>query len=162
GQPPPGRRGRGGLDCRRPPARELPGRRRPGGRGMSEDWTAGGGDPFVDPADPDAVAREERRREREARRTAREQKQKTDAPPHPPRKEDPPSPPSPPRPPEDDFWDEDPEPFAEGEDYDEDGGEPDEPDVRRPRSPRTGSGVLGSLRRHPFRVVAAILAILVA
>ncbi len=45
---------------------------------MSEDWTAD--DPLVDPSDPVAVAREQRRREREARRRGREQKNGSEQP----------------------------------------------------------------------------------
>ncbi|HTR74476.1 MAG TPA: endolytic transglycosylase MltG [Solirubrobacterales bacterium] len=68
------------------------------------------GDPFVDPGDPQAVERAERRREREAKRAekAARQKQKDAAAPPPP----PPSaaPPAQPRTPEQEFWDEPAEP----------------------------------------------------
>lgn len=68
----------------------------------------GGGDPFVDPNDPAAVEREERRREREAKRAEKATKRKNKAaPPPPPPKE---TPPSPPRTPEQEFWDEPAEP----------------------------------------------------
>jgi UPF0755 protein len=40
---------------------------------MADDWS--GGDPFADPSDPDAAAREQRRREREEKRQKREAKQ---------------------------------------------------------------------------------------
>jgi uncharacterized YceG family protein len=66
-----------------------------------------GGDPFVDPADPDSVERAERRREREERRAQKASKQKKSAPPPPPAKE---VPPSRPRTPEQEFWDEPAEP----------------------------------------------------
>jgi cell division protein YceG involved in septum cleavage len=71
----------------------------------SEDWIAD--DPLVDPSDPAAVAREQRRREREARRREREQKNGGEQQPQPvapaaPVKSPPPPlppPPSPPKPP---------------------------------------------------------------
>jgi cell division protein YceG involved in septum cleavage len=70
---------------------------------MSESWTD---DPLVDPSDPDAVAREQRRREREARRREREQKNGSEqqpppavpaAPAVPAKPSPPPPPPKPPR-----------------------------------------------------------------
>ncbi|MBS1889144.1 MAG: endolytic transglycosylase MltG [Actinobacteria bacterium] len=75
---------------------------------MSDDLGKGlpGGDPFVDPSDPAAVEREERRREREAKRANRQAKktQKEAAAPPPTRKDA--APPPPPRTPEQEFWDE--------------------------------------------------------
>jgi uncharacterized YceG family protein len=69
------------------------------------------GDPFVDPNDPDAIEREERRREREAKRqekAAKRAKKEGAAPPPPPPKE---APPTVPRTPEQEFWDEPAEPL---------------------------------------------------
>ncbi len=118
-----------------------------------DDW--GSEDPFSDPADPRAAEREQRRLEREERRQAREDKQAAKAKAEPPPPPPPPDPPLPPRTPEEDFWEEEPEepePVA-----------PQTPEpARGPRPPRPGSGALGALRRHPFRVVAAIVAIAVA
>jgi UPF0755 protein len=69
-----------------------------------------GGDPFVDPNDPDALERAERRRERQAKRSEKASKRKQKeaaAPPPPPPKE---TSPAPPRTPEQEFWDETPDP----------------------------------------------------
>jgi len=62
---------------------------------MSEDWLSE--DPLVDPSDPAAVAREQRRREREAHRQEREPKQEEEpqAPPPPPPSPSPAVPPPP-------------------------------------------------------------------
>jgi uncharacterized YceG family protein len=120
---------------------------------MSEDWRFE--DPLADPSDPEAAAREQRRREREERRRGREEKgaeeaaeEKTAAPP-------PPQPPVPPRTAEEDFWDEEPafEPPP-----------PPNPPVPPRQVAPSGSGgstVLAALRRHPFRVATAIVAVLV-
>lgn len=74
---------------------------------MSEDWSK---DPFVDPDDPAAIERAERRREREEKRRKRDakraEKEAAKAPPPEPPK--PAEPPRPPRTPEQEFWDEDP------------------------------------------------------
>jgi UPF0755 protein len=130
---------------------------------VAEDW-GGPDDAFGDPDDPQAAAREERRREREARRLARQEKdvakEASDAAAPPPPPPPAPDPPVPPRTPEDEFWDEDPEPYE-----DEEAGE--EAPSRRfgsppPRGPRSGSGILAALRRHPLRVVAAVAAVAVA
>lgn len=142
---------------------------------MADDWRIG--DPFADPDDPEAAAREQRRREREEKRArrqggGRDSEEPAAAPPPggeatpPPSAEPsppssptpppPPDPPLPPRTPEDEFWDEDPQPFEEEE--------AEEPQPRRERSPRQpgpAAGVLGALRRHPLRLVAAIVALLV-
>jgi UPF0755 protein len=127
---------------------------------MSEDWRFE--DPLSDPNDREAAAREQRRREREDRRRERtaegagEEPEKKAAAPSPPQ------PPAPPRTPEEDFWDE--EPASEA---------PPPPDP--PVPPRgssvtgssggskrgSGSAILAGLRRHPLRVVAAIVAVLV-
>jgi uncharacterized YceG family protein len=189
---------------------------------MPDDWL--GGDPFADPEDPDAAAREQRRREREEKRQKREAKRAekkgvvggepedgspsqqrggsvespSGSPPEPPV----PAPP-PPRTPEQEFWDEpadEPEPgpaaadvpAADPDDAARAWGEPREqsprteeqslppapaaryadeglspeqtPDARGPggigRDGR-GGGLLGSLRRHPFRIVAGLLALVV-
>jgi peptidoglycan lytic transglycosylase G len=147
---------------------------------MAEDRRSG--DPFSDPADPQAAAREQRRREREARRAERDEKQagqgggEAEAPPPAPAAE-------PPRSPEADFWDEEEEPLAEDEEepFAEEeeahwGGaaeRPPEEPARRGRwgggrrhgrgggAPRRGAGAIAATRRHPLRVVGAILAILV-
>jgi peptidoglycan lytic transglycosylase G len=127
---------------------------------VSEDWS--GEDPFANPDDPAAREREQRRLEREERRRQREEKRsgkkaaaspppESSGPPEAPpaRKAEQPTPPPPA--PEEDFWE-----------------VPDEgdPALARgngsgPGSPRHGSGVLGSLRRHPFRIFAAIAALFV-
>ena len=169
---------------------------------MSDDWL--GGDPFADPSDPDAAAREQRRREREEKRQKREAKRggKDAPPPAPvtPPPAEPPQPPPAPRTPDQEFWDEpadEPEPAAAdapAADSDAarawtepreqaprteeqalppapaarfaDEGLPPEqtPDARGPgRIGRDGGvgGILGSLRRHPLRIVAALLAVVV-
>ncbi len=129
---------------------------------MSEEW-GGGGDPFADPSDPEAAAREQRRREREARRADQAKSERPQPQPSPP----PAPPPAPPRSTEEEFWGEDLEPFAEEEVEEEAAwggaaareraptGRGDEP-----REPGRAARLLGSLRRHPFRVVALILALL--
>jgi uncharacterized YceG family protein len=130
---------------------------------MAEDWRLG--DPFADPDDPEAAAREQRRKEREALRREREESRRArasreEAEAAPPREapreaSPPPVPPAPPRTPEQDFWDEDPEQPA-----------PAPPTSQRqprgPRPDRPGSGALAALRRHPLLVVAAIAALLAA
>jgi uncharacterized YceG family protein len=135
---------------------------------MADDWQIG--DPFGDPDDPEATAREQRRKAREARRVGREEKRNTreggraqregkhDAeepalPPPPPAS---PDPPLPPRTPEEDFWDEEPEPLEEEEEK-----LPPAPPPRGPRPPRPGAGTLGAVRRHPWRLVAALAALAV-
>jgi UPF0755 protein len=81
---------------------------------MAEDWRCGQ-DPFSNPDDPEAAAREQRRREREERRREREGRRRDEADrereaaaetpsPAPPPEE----PPPPPRTPEEEFWDEEP------------------------------------------------------
>jgi uncharacterized YceG family protein len=113
---------------------------------MPDDWL--GGDPFADSSDPHAEAREQRRREREARRQERDEKggeaDAAGAPPPPP-----PADPPPARTPEQDFWDEEPR-------------ETPAPPPRGPRPPGRGAGALAVLRRHPLRVVAALVAIALA
>src|SRR5262245_50828664 len=111
---------------------------------MTEDWLRG--DPFSDPADPHAAARDERRREREARRRERDASE-TEAPAAP----SPPAPP--PRSPEQEFWDEEPG-ASEGAPP-----PPPPPPARGPRPPGRWSGALGALRRHPVRIIAALLAL---
>jgi UPF0755 protein len=135
---------------------------------VSEDWT---GDPFADSEDPAAREREERRREREERRRQRDAKraeaEQKEKPPPPP-----PAEPPPPRTPEQEFWDEDPEPDGssaaratpeEGEPAMAPSPEPDPwsgngSDSGRPQR----RGVLGALRRHPFRIFAAVAVLLLA
>jgi uncharacterized YceG family protein len=114
------------------------------------------GDPFADPEDPQAAAREQRRREREEKRRAREdgQRAKT-SPPAAPSPPPPAAPPAPSRTPDEDFWGEDPEPP---------GAAPTRPPARNsppraPRPPRPGSGAPAALRRHPFRAVGALAAL---
>jgi UPF0755 protein len=113
------------------------------------------GDPFADPDDPQAAAREQRRREREEKRRAREDGQAAEAAPPAPQPP-PPEPPVPPRTPDEDFWGEDPEPPAAAP--------PKPPPARTappraPRPPRPGSGALAALRRHPLRAVGALAAL---
>jgi UPF0755 protein len=142
---------------------------------MTEDWLRD--DPFANPDDPAAREREQRRIEREERRRQREAKQgKKDVPAAPPPAPEPASPaepPLPPRTPEQEFWDEEPDPVLPA-------APPDEapipergrrlPDLGNPalargngQPPRdSGGGVLGSLRRHPFRIFFAIAAVFVA
>jgi UPF0755 protein len=126
---------------------------------VNEDFS---GDPFADPDDPAAREREQRRREREERRRQREAKRAaeakaTPAAPPPAASGPPATPSSPPRTPEQEFWDE---------------GDPAKASNASPRRPwsRNGSegggprrgGVLGALRRHPFRIFAAIAALFLA
>lgn len=110
---------------------------------MSEDWP--GGDPFVDPDDPAGREREQRRLEREERRRQRETKrgeQPEAAPSSSPEEARPPAAPAQSTVVPDEG---DPALAAAGN-----GG--------APRSPRSGSGALGALARHPFRIFAAIAA----
>jgi len=141
---------------------------------VSDDWTRG--DPFADPDDSAARERQQRRLEREERRRQREAKggaQEAAGPP--PAPEVPPEPPPPTRTPEQEFWGEEPEPAVAGspEEPQEappagqswpvpDEGDPAlarKPGGRGPGEPGGGSGVLGALRRHPFRALAAIAAV---
>jgi UPF0755 protein len=149
---------------------------------MSDDWL--GGDPFADPDDPTAREREQRRREREERRRQREAKRGEEAtvPPPPP---EPPLPSPPPRTSEQEFWDEDP--AADGLETGPGAAPPEQAATDRPlrsgpRSaqrpalensvlaggngrpprPRDHGGPLGALRRHPFRIFAALAALFVA
>jgi UPF0755 protein len=133
---------------------------------MSDEWRT---DPFSNPDDPEAAAREQRRREREERRRKRgggeeeaEPSAPTPAPPPPPA----PEPPVPPRTAEEEFWDEDPEPFEEEEEElpppraaPPAPSRPADP-PRGPRPPRPGAGILDALRRHPFRILGAVLGLL--
>jgi uncharacterized YceG family protein len=186
---------------------------------MSEDWS---GDPFVDPDDPAARERAERRAEREEKRRQKEAKkagkEAKSAPPPEPVAE----PPKPPRTPEEEFWDEEPQPEpapesdaehaaesapapkpdagpadraesapaaagqaisdppapepttddwtteAPHEDWgfeDEDGLHDGDPAMAgaasRDGHGGKGGGFLGALRRHPFRIIAAIFALIV-
>jgi uncharacterized YceG family protein len=149
---------------------------------VTEDWTA---DPFADPDDPAARERELRRREREERRRQRDAKRaeaerKAPVPPPPPS----PEPEAQPRTAEQEFWDEDPEPPtppdlpSSAEPLAEEPAIPDAGDPAKARSGlggltwsrngggerggRSGGGVPGALRRHPFRIFAAIAVLLVA
>jgi uncharacterized YceG family protein len=150
---------------------------------VSQDWS---GDPFVDPGDPASIERAKRRREREEKRRQRAEKQarkqEKEPPPSPPPAEPPPAP----RTPEQEFWDEEPERepqvepepvatepgFGPAEEFAgvwEDEGDPElaaeSGGGRRARRAGPveddGGGLLGSLRRHPFRIAAAIVAVLV-
>ncbi len=99
---------------------------------MSEDWP--GGDPFANPSDPAAREREQRRREREERR--RQRTTEGDGPAAPP-------------------------PSAAQSVALPDEGNPAlavSGNGGDPRPPRRGADVLGALRRHPFRIFAAIAA----
>lgn len=142
---------------------------------MSDDWLSE--DPLADPDDPAAREREQRRREREERRREREAKRgEKEAAAVPPPEPAAAAAPSPPRTPEQEFWDEGPTPATAAADGPKtgpyvpksahrpgaDGGDPGLAKGNgRPRDPR-GGGVLGPLRRHPFRVFAAIAALFVA
>jgi uncharacterized YceG family protein len=133
---------------------------------VSDEWKSD--DPFADSQDPAALEREKRRLEREEKRRKREEKQAAaQPPPPPPQPETPAAPPAPPRTSEQEFWDEDPpakeEPFA---------GEPvPAPPVSAPEEGRvsaskgrgggSGGGFLAAIGRHPFRLVGAIVAVLV-
>jgi UPF0755 protein len=156
---------------------------------MSDDWL--GGDPFAEADDPAAREREQRRLEREERRRRREGKQgeksekraKRDkagkaakqAPAAPAADSPPPAEPAvppAPRTPEQEFWDEPadpaepaapvaasavPEPTAE-----EAWSEPRPPSREAPEQGLPpGGGLLGSLGRHPFRIVGVLLALVV-
>ncbi len=154
---------------------------------MSDDWS--GGDPFANPDDPAAREREQRRREREERRRRRGAKraEKTPAAQAPVQAET--QAPEPPRTPEQEFWDEPADQPEEDEavrdtapetEAERAWGEPPKPSREPPdeglppeqtpdargagRFGRSGSGggALGALRRHPFRVLGAILALVVA
>jgi UPF0755 protein len=137
---------------------------------MSDDWLDG--DAFADPEDPAAREREQRRQEREERRREREAKRGEREAAAPPPEPAPPQAP-PPRTPEQEFWDEEPEPPTSAADgpisrpidnlsaHRPRGDEGDAALARgngRPRDPR-GGGVLGALRRHPFRIFVAIAAL---
>ncbi len=123
---------------------------------MSEDWP--GGDPFANPNDPAAREREQRRLEREERRRQREAKQREEQATPPAQPAPPPTPPEPaqPRSPEQEFWDEEPQTA--------------EPSAGNPVATErangsgdsgggSGSGALGALRRHPFRIFAVVAAL---
>lgn len=154
---------------------------------MSDDWLTE--DPFADPDDPAAREREERRREREERRRQRAAKRgeavpqaaPTPAAPEPraaapseppndsqsqPAQPPPPTPPPPPRTAEEEFWDEDPAPVAT-EPVIHDEGDPEMAGAARSGrragdgGGNRGSGLIGALARHPFRLAAAILALVV-
>ena len=126
---------------------------------MAEDWS---GRPLLGPEDPQAAEREQRRHEREAsaagaeRQARAERRRRPRAAARAAPRRPPPEPPVPPRSPEEDFWDEDPEPFDEEEAEMRRGrrapaGRPSRAaPPRGPRPPRRGSGVLAALRRHPL------------
>jgi uncharacterized YceG family protein len=136
---------------------------------MAEDFPHGPDDPFADSQDPEASARAQRRKAREERRRAREGNDAAAAPSRPAPSPPPPPPPEPPRPtrsPEDEFWDEEPASSPLETDEAEEahwGGAAARAEPRGPRDggPGRGAGILASVRRHPFRVVGALLAILV-
>ena len=121
---------------------------------MTDDWRIG--DPFANPNDPEAAAREQRRQEREERRRREREARSGDkgesdgaaapaaaAPPPPP-----PDPPVPPRTPEQEFWDEEP------------ATPPAAPPPRRRRLPTgAGSPVLAWLRRHLLWIAGALAAL---
>ncbi len=139
---------------------------------MSDDWL---GDPFSNPDDPAARERERRRREREEKRRGREERQakkeaaggdRGDGSPSQQRGgSGEPSPGSPNEPPvaaeslsrtsEEEFWDETPETPAAAPPPLDDGPAFARSNGREPRQP-SGSGVLGALRRHPFRIFAGL------
>jgi uncharacterized YceG family protein len=126
---------------------------------MSEDWPQG--DPFSDADDPAAREREQRRLEREERRRGREQPKPdaVESQPAPPPEEAPPAAEATPPPAEE-------SPSAEPVVQDWDVSDEGDPALaRRAWSGRNGGGgkdgggVLGALRRHPFRIFAAIAAL---
>jgi UPF0755 protein len=148
---------------------------------VSDDWLED--DPFADPDDPAAREREQRRLEREERRRGRESKrdeQGATAPPPPPPA---PEPAPAPRTPEEEFWDD--EPAAEERPAHEPVAEepvaarpiraeaaPEQPiasEQRAARAPviqrvrggggRGGDSMLRRLGRHPFRIVAILVAL---
>jgi UPF0755 protein len=103
-----------------------------------EDWLTE--DPFADAKDPAAVERERRRQEREERRRQREAKGPEQEAALPVLEEK--ASPSSPRSPEAEFWDEPPSPPS-------------------PRSPRKGVAALAAARRHPWRVLGAVAAVVI-
>jgi peptidoglycan lytic transglycosylase G len=129
---------------------------------VSDDWL--GGDPFADAEDPAAREREQRRREREEKRRQKAAKQAEAE------QQQPPPPAEPPRPlrtPEQEFWGEEPAPApvaTESRLHDE--GEPAMAGAartgrRHSDSGGGGHGLPGRLLRHPFRIAAVVLALLV-
>jgi UPF0755 protein len=150
---------------------------------MTDDWMAD--DPFADGDDPAAREREQRRLEREEKRRKREGKRaekervvgegpgegspsqrrggSVEPSPGPSRGQPAVESPSP-RTPEQEFWDE--EPVAAGEPFANEPVDPPPPvvpakDRRGGGSGGRGSGWLGAAARHPFRLVGAIVAVLV-
>jgi uncharacterized YceG family protein len=123
---------------------------------VTEDFS---NDPFADPDDPAAREREQRRLEREEKRRQRAAKQAAAE-----EKAPPPPPPAPepaqaaPRTAEQEFWDEEPESAEPPEAQ-----QPAPPPPRRDGGDSGGAGrVLGALRRHPFRILAAAAVLLIA
>ncbi len=156
---------------------------------MSDDWLKD--DPFADPDDPAARAREQRRREREERRQRKAASQappeEKPPPPEPPLTQErepnaaPPPPPVPPRTPDQEFWDEEPEPVPEPTPtppptpppiatepvFDEEGDPEMAAAARNGRRAgddggRRRPGILGAIARHPFRVFAVLALLFVA
>ncbi len=151
---------------------------------MSDDWLAG--DPFADPDDPAAREREQRRREREQRRRKREEREGVaggdpgdgspsqrrggSVEPSPGSSHEPSVAAEPfSRTSGKEFWDD--ESVADGPKTGPSVPKParrpvlDEPALARgngagPRQPR-GGALLGALRRHPFRIFAAVAALFV-
>jgi len=148
---------------------------------MTEDWMQD--DPFANPEDPAAREREERRLEREEKRRQREAKRAAkggiagggsgdDSPsqqrggfvessPEAPDEAPVVEPPLAPRGSEEEFWDEEPaaaeEPFA-GEPVK---APPPAPASKGGRGGGSGGGFLSAVGRHPFRLVGAIVTVLV-
>jgi uncharacterized YceG family protein len=149
---------------------------------MTEDWMPD--DPFANPEDPAAREREQRRLEREEKRRKREEKQaekdagggpgddspsqqrggSVESSPEPPHGSPAAELPLTPRASEEEFWDEEPvageEPFAV---------EPVEPAPAAAKKSSggggrsgsgSGSGWLGAVGRHPFRLVGAVVTVL--
>jgi UPF0755 protein len=158
---------------------------------MSEDWPGGDpfadpGDPAAREREQRRLEREEKRRRREEKQAEKKGAAAGGGPgegspsqqrggsvepsPGPPHGQPATAPPSP-RTPEQEFWDEPAEaagtPAAEGSDEEPWEAAPEEggpalargSDGRPPRPPR--GGVLGALRRHPFRILATIAAAIV-
>jgi uncharacterized YceG family protein len=119
----------------------------------NDDWS---GDPFADPADPQAREREQRRLEREEKRRQREEKKAAKeaaaAPPPPPEPKAPEEPPKPPRTPEQEFWDEDPptpEPDAAAKPPTEAGADDEQPNEAAPAAAAAAGAAASQAAAEP-------------
>ncbi|MGB7587647.1 MAG: endolytic transglycosylase MltG [Solirubrobacterales bacterium] len=120
---------------------------------MSDDWLVD--DPFGDPIDPAAAAREERRREREERRHRRDETQGEQEAPSPPPE---PSARAVASGPKEDFWD---EPASNDPPLPHEPASHDPSPAHEPPAGGHAGGALSAVRRHPLRVVA-VIAVIVA